>query len=379
MDFITRSRNATLLGIAAVGILWLLMGSAVHAQSAGLRLMPIGDSITAGYQSSNGTGYRGPLWAELTKQGDALDFVGSERNGVMFDPDNEGYYGDRIDQVASLIGPELALYQPNLITLHLGTNDLGQNYQVSTAPARLASMIDAITTADPNATVLVAQLICNSDPTVEARIVSFNSQIPAIVKARADVGKHVTMVSMSALTLADLKDGLHPNDDGYQKMADTWDAAIKQAIAAGKVAHIEFAGAFEIKAASGLAVDVNGGSTANNATVIQWPYHASSNQLWNFIPTSSGYYQIRNAYSALDVNVSAASKASGATVVQWPFSTQGNDQWMPIKNSDGSYSFRNRNSGLLLDDPGGTTPGAQLVQSTAGGAGQKFDLIARQP
>ena len=60
---------------------------------------------------------------------------------------------------------------------------------MSTAPARLSSLIDQIAAADPKATILVAQLICNSDPTVEARIVSFNSQIPAIVQARQSVGQ----------------------------------------------------------------------------------------------------------------------------------------------------------------------------------------------
>ena len=125
-------------------------------------------------------------------------------------------------------------------------------------------------------------------------------------------------------------------------------------------------------------MDASAGSTANGAAVIQWPYGANSNQLWNFIPTSSGYYQIRNAYSALDLNVTAASKESGATVVQWPFASEGNDQWLPIHNKDGSYSFRNRNSGMMLDDPGGKTQGAQLVQSGASnGTSQKFDVVSR--
>ncbi len=244
-----------------------------NAQNTGLRVMPIGDSITAGYRSSTGNGYRGPLWEELIKQGDALDFVGSQRSGVMFDPDNEGYYGYRIDQIAGLINQELALYQPNLVLLDIGINDLGQNYQVSTAPARLASLIDQIVAADPNATVLVAQLICNSTPSVQTLITSYNSQIPGIVQARAKAGKRVSLVSMSALTTADLKDGLHPNDAGYQKMADAWDAGIKQVIAAGKLTHIDFAGKFEIQCvSSGLALDVSAGSTANDAAIIQWPY-----------------------------------------------------------------------------------------------------------
>ena len=358
----------------------MLIGMTAHAQSAGLRLMPIGDSITAGYRSSTGNGYRGPLYPELINQGDALDFVGSQRSGVMFDPDNEGYYGDRIDQITGLINTELALYQPNIVLLHIGTNDLGQNYNVSTAPGRLASLIDQIIAADPNATVLVAQLICNSNAGVQSLINSYNSQIPGIVQARVNAGKHVYTVSMSSLNTGDLNDGLHPNDGGYQKMADNWDAAIQHVISLGWVAHIDFAGNFEIQnASSGLALDVSGGSTANSAPVVQWPYGGGSNQLWNFIPTSNGYYQIKNANSGLDMNVSDASTGAGALIVQWPFGTQGNDQWMPVRNADGSYTLYNRNSGLVLDDPGYST--AQKTQcdqwGANGGSNQRFNVIGR--
>jgi lysophospholipase L1-like esterase len=371
------SFRRTLSFVAVIGCVSLvLIATNAHAQGTGLRLMAIGDSITAGYRSSTGDGYRGPLWRELTTKGYALDMVGSQRGGVMFDPDNEGYYGYRIDQVAALISAELALYQPNVVLLHIGTNDIGQNYQVSTASSRLAALIDQIVAADPGVTVLVAQLICNSTPKVQSLIDTYNSSIPGIVKARVGKGMHVYVVSMSSLTLADLQDGLHPNDGGYQKMADAWDAGIQHVVDAGLVAKIKLAGVYEIQnQSSTLAVDISGGSTANGASVIQWPYSGNSNQLWNFIPTSGGYYQIKNAYSSLDVNVTGASTEDGATVVQWRYGTQGNDQWLPVRQADGSYAFFNRNSGKLLDNPGGTTHGSQLDQhGKTIGASQKFLL-----
>jgi len=376
-----RKTIAASIAAALAGSLLMLAGPTAHAQSAGLRLMPIGDSITAGYRSSTGNGYRGPLWPELINDGDALDFVGSQRSGVMFDPDNEGYFGDRIDQIAGLINGELALYQPNVVLLHIGTNDLGQNYQLSTAPNRLASLIDQILAADPGVTILVAQLIPNSTGWVQSDINAYNSQIPGIVQARVNAGKHVYTVSMSSLNLGDLNDGLHPNDGGYQKMADNWHAGIKQVISMGWVANINFAGKFEIQSvSSGQVLDVNGGSTANGAAIIQYPYGGGSNQLWNFIPTSNGYYQIKNAYSALDMNVAGASTANGAKIVQWQFGNQGNDQWLPVRQNDGSYVFYNRNSGSLLDSPGVTTQmkTVQLDQWGAnGGTNQTFNVVSR--
>lgn len=382
-----RKQISGLLGAAPLGLILMLTGASAHAQSAGLRLMPIGDSVTAGYQHipNSNNGYRGPLYRELTDQGDAVDFVGSQRHGVMFDPDNEGYNGYRIDQIAGLINDKLATYHPNIITLHIGTNDLGQNYQVSTAPARLAALIDQILAADPNVTLLVAQIIPSRDPNIQALTNTYNAQIPGIVQARAKAGKHVYMVSMSALsTASDFSDNIHPNDAGYQKMADAWDASIQEFVANGWVTHINFAGNFEIQCkASGLAVDVAGGSTSNNAPIIQYRYQANANQLWNFIPTSHGYYQIKNAYSGLDMNVSGASKtnttATTGKIVQWPFGSQGNDQWLPVRNADGSYLLYNRNSGLVLDDPGGNT--AQNVQfgqwGANGGPNQRFNVIRK--
>src|SRR5690242_19344551 len=70
------------------------------ATATPLRLMPLGDSITWGYASPSGNGYRGYLYNDLAGEGHSSDFVGSLRNGTMSDPDNEGHSGWRIDQVA---------------------------------------------------------------------------------------------------------------------------------------------------------------------------------------------------------------------------------------------------------------------------------------
>lgn len=357
----------------------LLPGASARGESVGLRLMPLGDSITRGFRSSTNDGYRGPLYSALKKRGIALDFVGSQRAGSMFDPDNEGYNGYRIDQIADLIGNAMAVCHPNVVTLHIGSNDIGQNHQVPTAPQRLASLIDQILASDPRVTILVAQLVCNATPATQALTDSYNDKIPEIVQSRARAGKHVYLVSMKALTKEDLADGLHPNDAGYQKMADAWDAALQHVIADHWVAPIEFAGVFEIQnLESGLTLDVSDGSTANGAKVVQRPSHNDSNQRWTFIPSSGGYYQIKNARSGLDLNVSGASKQSEAKIVQWSFGTEGNDEWLPTRQADGTYTFSNRNSKLVLDIPGGSTQGTQLDQANGNGRpNQKFKLLPK--
>ena len=168
----TRVSRAFAVALTAAA---LLCGVSTRAENAGLRLMPLGDSITRGYRSSTDDGYRGPLYNALKNRGLALDVVGSQRTGVMFDPDHEGFNGFWIDQIAERMDAALATCHPNLIALHIGTNDLGQNYQVPDAPKRLAALIDTIIADDPKVTILVAQLVCNATPATQSLINAFNA------------------------------------------------------------------------------------------------------------------------------------------------------------------------------------------------------------
>lgn len=203
------------------------------AAPATVRLMPLGDSITWGVGSPSGNGYRGFLWNQLAAEGHAPNFVGSGRAGTMSDPDNEGHSGWRIDQISGIADSVLARYRPNVVTLEIGTNDLNGNYQIPTAPDRLRALIDRITRAAPDATVLVGTVIVSTSGSAEAHRPAFNAKLPGIVRAQQAAGKHVRLVDMSALTPADLADSLHPNDNGYRKMADAFNAGVRAADAAG--------------------------------------------------------------------------------------------------------------------------------------------------
>ncbi|MEO7731098.1 MAG: FG-GAP-like repeat-containing protein, partial [Kofleriaceae bacterium] len=156
-------------------------------------------------------------------------------SGQLPDLDNEGHSGWIISQIAGIADGVLATYRPNLVTLHIGTNDMNRNIDVANAPARLGALIDQILVDEPEATVLVATLVPANDTATQARIAEYNRQIPAVVAQRQNAGKHVRVVSMSAVTTADLSDTLHPNDSGYRKMADAFFAGIQQAQAAGWV------------------------------------------------------------------------------------------------------------------------------------------------
>ena len=75
----------------------------------------------------------------------------------------------------------------------------------------------------------MAQLIDSADSGTSKRIHTFNAAVPGVVDTRAKQGKHVITVDMSSIGIGYLVgDGIHPTDEGYQKMADFWYQAIKK-------------------------------------------------------------------------------------------------------------------------------------------------------
>ncbi|MFF5230326.1 GDSL-type esterase/lipase family protein [Dactylosporangium sp. NPDC000521] len=197
-----------------------------------VKVMPLGDSITWGEGSPTTSSYRAPLYNRLVADaGYNVDFVGSQRSGTLPDTDNEGHSGWRIDQIAANINGWLGTYQPDVVLLHIGTNDMNQNYQVATAPQRLGSLIDQILAARPTATVLVAKIVPALDATIQARINAFNAAVPGVVSSR---GTRVKLVDLSTLAASDLNDTLHPNDSGYAKMAVRWYTALEPVLGDGR-------------------------------------------------------------------------------------------------------------------------------------------------
>ncbi|KAG0646710.1 Phosphatidylinositol N-acetylglucosaminyltransferase GPI2 subunit [Hyphodiscus hymeniophilus] len=157
-----------------------------------LRILPLGNSITWGYGSSSGNGYRQPLLELLTND---VTYIGSEHSGNMTNNDNEGHPGAIIDQIALYAEQSLTL-RPNIILLMAGTNDMVGNFDVEEAPGRLGVLIDRCVAACPDAVVLVAQLTPFLDPLSQMRADVFNAAIPGLVKQRVNEGMKILAVDM---------------------------------------------------------------------------------------------------------------------------------------------------------------------------------------
>ncbi|KAL3440143.1 hypothetical protein BJX65DRAFT_315088 [Aspergillus insuetus] len=92
-----------------------------------LRVLPIGDSITWGAQSSDENGYRSHLFNSLQSRGNDVDFVGAMTSGTMADNQHEGYRGPTIDQIEDL--SSLGVYAaPDIVLLHAGTRGNGHDH-----------------------------------------------------------------------------------------------------------------------------------------------------------------------------------------------------------------------------------------------------------
>jgi lysophospholipase L1-like esterase len=189
--------------------------------------MPLGNSITWGWESSDGNGYRLGLQELLSEN--TVQYIGSQRSGNMTDNYNEGHPGALIDEIANYA--YLSLWEmPNIVLVMAGTNDMNTNLNVSTAPERLGSLIDEIVDACPDTAVLVAQLIPSMTKSTDARINAFNAALPGIVASRMNARKKVMEVNMDDyFGEKDLQDDLHPSDEGYLKMAAAWYDGIQEA------------------------------------------------------------------------------------------------------------------------------------------------------
>ncbi|KAJ7121062.1 SGNH hydrolase-type esterase domain-containing protein [Mycena epipterygia] len=195
-----------------------------------IRLLPLGDSITFGLESTDGNGYRNTLH-NLLQTGNTLDFIGSLKSGTMVDNDNEGHSGATIAQIATFANNSLALpARPNVVLLMAGTNDVFGG-SISTAPSRLSSLIDQIFKACPDTALVVATL--TPLPSGQAAVDTYNAAITQLVNNRTATGQHILLASMAAVLSTDLADGVHPTNAGYVKMANAWFPVVQQAMKNG--------------------------------------------------------------------------------------------------------------------------------------------------
>ncbi|GAA0808885.1 SGNH/GDSL hydrolase family protein [Spirilliplanes yamanashiensis] len=192
-----------------------------------VRIMPLGDSVTYGLGSKTRSSYRTDLQRQLAAAGVDADFVGSQRSGSGPDTDNEGHGGWTIRRIAAELTGWLDTYQPDVVLLHLGTNDMAVRDDVAAAPQRLSDLVDQIRAARPTAEIFVQRIVGSRKPWLQALIDDYNAQLPAVLAGK---DAQVHLVDQSGIRGINLFDMVHPNEFGYAKMAHNLYSAMSKVL-----------------------------------------------------------------------------------------------------------------------------------------------------
>ena len=210
------------------------------ATTAPVKIMPLGDSITAGPGC-----WRAILWHDLQTNGYTnIDFVGSVPDGgcnygYTYDGDNEGHGGYSATGIANQnqLPAWLSAANPDIVLMHLGTNDMwGGSIPVSSVLAAYTTLIGQMRANNPRMKILVAQIIPMnppSCPTCAAEVQSLDQAIPGWAAGLTTAQSPIVVVDQwtgfdDATDTGG--DGVHPNDAGFAKMAARWYPPLAQVL-----------------------------------------------------------------------------------------------------------------------------------------------------
>lgn len=198
-------------------------------------VMALGDSITEGVINGSAStpaiasrsGYRLSLAEQLSNDGYAVDWVGSQQVGASlggFDADVEAHSDYSAEELAygrsgGGIFEWLETNPADIILVHAGS------YSLSASASGISALLDEVDRWENSANgnpvhVLVAGIVDQTD--FQADVINFNSAVEAHIATRtSDFVSYVDMFNSLAYP-DDLHDGFHPSESGYSKMADTW-------------------------------------------------------------------------------------------------------------------------------------------------------------
>ncbi len=239
----------------------ILLALADQLPAAPVRVLPMGDSITAGYTDNPNWnvafefGYRTALHTMLKNAGYDFQFVGASPepfNGTFGDPTkggtvyptlelrdpginqnfHRGYGGLSITTLNTNVAAYLAADNPDVILLMIGINGISTN-----SPSQLSTLVSSIFTAKPSVRLIVAQIIPKA--TYDANVVAYNTYIrQTLIPNYLAQGRAISTVDQYAnflitpgvntsIDTSKFSNGInHPTNAAYQLIAATWLPAV---------------------------------------------------------------------------------------------------------------------------------------------------------
>ncbi len=186
-----------------------VVGGTIAAIESGPRWLAYGDSITEGWSSS----HSGHSWANTLARDTDLDLV------------NFGYGGSARGEVA--IAEQIAMQQADVISISYGTNCWSRVVHSSGLFAEgLKVFVEIVRQAQPSVPIVAISPLLRPDAesqrnTQGASLADLRNVFEQYFRARVEQGDNniVLVEGLGLITEEDLVDGIHPGDDGHQKVA----------------------------------------------------------------------------------------------------------------------------------------------------------------
>ena len=336
------------------------------AENGKIRVTCVGDSITEGYMASDGN-HTYP--AQLQK------VLGNEYEVV-----NVGVSGTTVTKSDDRAYTKTGRYQdglksnPDIVIIMLGTNDtyingINQNQGKNAFRKDYASLIEAYQNCGSNPKIMLAYPISSVDENNkhdQRDSINEDILIPIIKDLAKEYGLTVldTHNFTGTWTRNELSDGLHPNDNGYERLARFFANAVI-GHEKGFAGYINENANYQITSkASGLAMMIEGHSRENEAKVIQTLPNGYASQSFSIHSTGDGYYQIINVSTNKALNVPGRSVEAGTKIIQYNTGKDDNEKWLFEPIGDGNWRITPKMSPQMgLNVEGGSYySGANIIQ-----------------
>ena len=182
------------------------------------RIMCVGDSITAGNQNMS---YRPYLFSLLRQQGVEFDFVGSQ--GV-YPLQHDAFGGHAAHQVRSKTTAHFRSLSPDILLVHVGHNSHASTKPIDKIMQNIDFMVHDYLRAKPEGIVFLSEVISSLNMRVYSYIEGLNDKL----REYATNTEHVMFIPQENFdaTRHLQHDGIHPNTEGCEVMAQNFFAQI---------------------------------------------------------------------------------------------------------------------------------------------------------
>jgi len=190
-------------------------------------IVGLGDSTTAGTPL-----FQSPIEAPPSGRGDARSQYAYWL--TQLHPDwqvlNRGVNGERSDQIAARFSRDVVSASPEVVVILAGVNDIYQGRTAETVIAQLEMMYARAAAAHIKVVAATIVPYNTAAPAANAAMLAINTWIAEEGRRNANIRVAHTRRAASAASdpdkLAGSPDGLHPDVDGYRRMAEAIEPAI---------------------------------------------------------------------------------------------------------------------------------------------------------